>query len=105
MSLRLKRFFIITFSFFLFLWGVSAFSLRSNEKVDQINAEIQELEAMKKGYEAKALRHESQAEYLQFDQQAVLETRRHLRLAEENRNKAKLIQERIDRLNQKKQNL
>ncbi len=75
------------------------------EEIQKIDGELQELAEMKRGYEARALRHENQAEYLQFDQQQVLETRRHLQIAQENRDKAALIQERIDRLNAKKQQL
>jgi len=101
--MRLQRFFLLTFAFFLILWGFSAYSADATKNETQkIDQEIQELERMKRGYEGRALRHENQAEYLQFDQQAVLETRRHLQLAEENRNKAALIQERIDRLKAKK---
>jgi hypothetical protein len=74
-------------------------------EVQKINGDIQQLEEMKRGYEARALRHENQAEYLQFDQQAVLETRRHLQIAQENRDKAALVQEQIDRLKEKKAEL
>ena len=95
--MRLRRPFLLTFSFFLILWGFSAYSAADS-------AEVQ-LEEMKRGYESRALRHENQAEYLQFDQQAVLETRRHLQLADENRNKAALVQEQIDRLKAKKEQL
>ena len=100
--MRLKRVFFVTFAFFLVLWGFSAFSISKSEAIQQIDGEIKELEGMKRGYEARALRHENQAEYLQFDQQAVLETRRHLQIAQEKRNKAALVQEQIDRLKEKK---
>lgn len=100
--MRLKRVFLVTFAFFLVIWGFSAFSMSKSEQIQQIDGEIKELEGMKRGYEARALRHENQAEYLQFDQQAVLETRRHLQLAQENRNKAELVQKEINRLNDKK---
>ena len=100
--MHLKRIFFVTFSFFLMLWGISAFSLTKSEEIQQINSEIKELEGMKRGFEARALRHENQAEYLQFDSQAVLETRRHLQIAQEKRNQAALVQEQIDRLNEKK---
>ncbi len=81
---------------------MSAFSQGKSAEIQKIDSEIEELQRMKRGYDARALRHENQAEYLQFDQQAVLETRRHLQLADENRNKAALIQERIDQLNARK---
>lgn len=100
--MRLKRVFFVTFTFFLVIWGFSVYSSSKSEQIQQIDGEIKELEEMKRGYEARALRHENQAEYLQFDQQAVLETRRHLQLAQENKNKAELVQEQVDRLNEKK---
>jgi hypothetical protein len=88
----------MTFSFFILLWGFAAYPGNRQMEVQKIDAEIQELEDMKRGYESRALRHENQAEYLQFEQQAVLETRRHIQLAEENRYKAELVQKQIDRL-------
>lgn len=68
----------------------------------QIDSEIEELKERKRGFEAKALRHEDMASYLQFDSKFFLETRKHIQLAEENRRKAELIQAQIDRLEQKK---
>lgn len=88
----IRRTFLITLSFFLILWGFAS----SNED------KIRELEKMKKGYEARALKLEDQASYQQFDQETYLETRRIWKLAEENRRKAALIQQQIDEL--KKQN-
>lgn len=74
-------------------------------EIDRINMEIEQLQEVKRGYEGKAIKHEDTATYLQFDSQAVLETRRHLQLARENRNKAALVQEQIDQLNAKKAKL
>lgn len=99
------RTFFVTFAFFIAVWGVSLFSSSSSEEAQRIDAKIQQLGEMKKGYEARALRHETQAEYLQFDQQALLETKRHLELARENRDKAALIQEQIDRLSEQRRKL
>lgn len=96
--MRRKRTFLLTLSFFLILWGFSGYTASHAAEVQKIDVEIQELEEMKRGYEAKALKHDDTATYLQFDTEAVLETRRHIQLAEENRNKAALVQERIDRL-------
>lgn len=103
--MRLKRLFVFTFGFFLLLWGIAGHGAGHQEEINKIDSEIAQLQDMKRGYEARALRHENMAEYLQFDQQAVLETRRHLQLADENRNKAALVQEQIDRLKQKKAQL
>ncbi len=101
----LKRCFFFTLSFFLILWGFSVHSESRSVEIQRIDAEIQQLEEMKRGYEARALRHDDMATYLQFDTEAVLETRRHLQLADENRNKAALVQEQIDRLKQRRQQL
>lgn len=75
------------------------------EEIRQIDAQIEELQDLKRGYEAKALRQEDLAIYLQFENQAWLETRRHLQLAEENRNQAALIQKKIDILEARKRRL
>src|SRR3989344_5839035 len=78
---------------------------RVDPKVQQLDRDIRELQEMKRGYEARALRHEDEAERLQFDDQTYLETRRHLQLAAENREKAEEIQKEIDRLQQEKRRL
>ncbi len=67
-------------------------------QVQEIDRQITELQAMKRGFEARALRHEDYAQRLQFEDRAVLETRRHLELADENRAKADRVQQEIDRL-------
>ena len=74
-------------------------------QVDKIDADIAELERMKRGYESRARRQEDQAARLQFEDQAYLETKRHLELAEENRMKAAKIQEEIDRLQKERAKL
>ncbi len=103
--MNLRRSFFTTFSFFLILWGFSGYTASRTADIQKIDSEIEQLEDMKRGYEAKALKHTDTATYLQFDTEAVLETRRHLKLAEENRNKAALVQERIDRLKEKRAQL
>jgi predicted transcriptional regulator len=75
------------------------------ERVAEIDRKIAELEEMKRGYEGRALRHENQAERLQFEDQAVLETRKHNQLAEENREKAAAIQREIDKLKAERKTL
>jgi hypothetical protein len=117
--MALKRTFLVTFSLFLLVWAFSAIDrmaalwvketsserlqfLAANSavqtQVEAIDRQILELQEMKKGYEARALRHEDYAQRLQFEDRALLETRRHLELAEENRAKANRVQEDIDRL-------
>ena len=103
-----KRALFLICSFSLVFWSLFALpsgNQKVSAQVQQIDDEILELEDMKRGYESRALKHESMAEYLQFEQQAVLETRRHLQLADENREKAAKVQERIDFLQAKKRDL
>lgn len=97
--------------FFLLLWGVSAVSREKKmpskvqNQIAAIDDQIRDLEAMKRGYEAKALRHDDQALRLQFDQEWNLEVRRHLELADENREKAAIVQKEIDRLKEQRKRL
>ncbi len=84
---------------------VPAFSAQKEAQIHQIDQQIQELEDMKRGFEARALRHEDQADRLQFNDETYLETRRHIQLAEENRAKAAAIQKEIDRLQAEKKKL
>ncbi len=102
--MSLKKMFIQTCSLFLLLWSVFAYTAE-NPRVHQIDKQIEELEEMKRGYESRALRHEDQAERLQFDDKTYLETRRHNQLAAENRAKAAAVQKEIDRLQAEKQKL
>lgn len=80
-------------------------SPQKTEKAEQINQQIEQLQDMKRGFEARALRHENMAEWLQFDDKAYLETRRHIQIAEENKQKAAAVQREIDRLQKEKQAL
>lgn len=74
-------------------------------QVAEIDRQITELQAMKRGFEARAMRHEDQAQRLQFEDRAMLETRRHNELADENRAKADKVQEEIDRLQAERRKL
>jgi hypothetical protein len=74
-------------------------------QVQEIDRQILELQAMKRGFDARALRHEDYAQRLQFEDRAVLETRRHLELADENRAKAARVQQEIDRLQMERRKL
>lgn len=86
-----RKIFLIPLLFFGLLGGSS-----------QIDTQIEQLEQMRLGYEGRALKHEYYAEYLQFNDRATLEYRRHLQLAEENRTKAAYIQSQIDELKAKR---
>jgi hypothetical protein len=96
------RYFLIAGMFLIvclsFPKQVYSLTAQKEQQVQQLDQQIQELENMKRGFEAKALRHEDQADRLQFDDQTFLETRRHNQLAEENRAKAAAVQKEIDKL-------
>lgn len=95
----MKKAFSLSLFFFVLLWGFVAYTAEGSEKrIQKIDQQIEQLEAMKRGYEGKALRHEDQAEQLQFEMQSFLEARRHNQLAEENRQKAARVQKEIDEL-------
>ena len=101
----MRRYFLLTLCLFLILWSFLGHAAESDPRVQKLDQQIEELQEMKRGYEARALRHENQAVYLQFDNQAWLETRRHNQLAEENRQKAAACQEEIDRLQAERQKI
>lgn len=104
----------MTMSFFFCLSAVitmgnryhflSAFQT-TEQRIHHLDREIEDLEEKKRGFESQAIWHEEQAERLQFDEQRVLETRRHIRLAEEKRAMAEKMQEGIDRLQEEKTKL
>lgn len=101
----MRRIFLWTFSFFIILWGLVGYGVSRSEEIQQIDAQIEDLQEVKRGYNARALRFENLAEYQQFDDQAQLETRRFFKLAEENRNRAELAQKKIDLLEARKKEL
>lgn len=74
-------------------------------QIVEIDRQISELENLKRGFEARALRHEDYAQRLQFEDRAMLETRRHNELADENRAKADRVQQEIDRLQAERRKL
>ncbi len=92
-------------SLFLLLWAFFAVAAQNSEKelrLQKIDQQIEELQEMKRGFEARALRHENQADRLQFDDRTYLEMRRHNQLADENKAKANAVQKEIDRLEQER---
>lgn len=96
----LRTSFFLTLIFFSSLFFISTLT-----EARQLDIQIEQLEEMKRGYEAKALRHEDYAERLQFDNRSFLEARRHIELAEENRAQAAKIQQKIDQLKAKRAKL
>lgn len=101
----LVRLFLITLGFFVLLTAVdlyAALPLKVQMEIADIDEQIEELEEIKRGYEAKALRHEDHAWRLQFRDQLILETRRHIELAAENREMAARVQKEIDSLKKRR---
>lgn len=102
--MELRKSFWVTLGIFLILWGGAAYAIPGflvqnlKSQVQELDQQIQELEDMKRGFEGRALRHEDQADRLQFDDKTYLEMRRHNQLAAENRAKAAAVQKEIDRL-------
>jgi len=82
-----------------------AISPKDQAELQRIDDQIRELEEMKRGFVAKALRHEDQAERLQYKDRYYLESRRHLELADENRQAAAEVQREIDRLKERRRQL
>ncbi len=89
----------------------TAFVLSTSEKtsitaqIEEIDQTLEELQEMKRGFEGRALRHENQAERLQFIDRDMLEARRHWQLADENRAKAQAVQDQIDTFTKQKEQL
>jgi len=80
-------------------------ALSWKQEVTEIDQQIEDLEELKRGYEAKALRLENQAERLQFKNSEYIVAKRYWELADENRQIAKRIQSEIDALKEKKQEI
>jgi hypothetical protein len=106
-DMRRRSVFFTGLALFLGVFGFLSLKAESStdHEIGQIDAQIAELQDKKRGFEGRALRHENYAEYLQFDQKAVLETRRHLQLADENWAKAARVQFEIDKLQARRQKL
>ncbi len=75
------------------------------DSIKEIDEKINKLKELKKGYEAKAIRHVNQAQILQFTQGELQTAKRHWKLAEDNRKIAVRIQKEIDELQVKKKKL
>ena len=68
------------------------------DSVEEIDKKINELEAMKRGYDAKAIKQANQAQRLQFMEGELQTAKRYWRAAEDNRKIATRIQKEIDEL-------
>ncbi len=105
-KMKSKRVLIVTVLLCIFSCSfVFAKAASWKQEVMQIDQQIKDLEELKRGYEAKALRLENQAERLQFKNSEYIIAKRYWELADENRQIAKRIQNDIDTLKEKKQEL
>lgn len=73
--------------------------------MEQLDHQIENLIEVKKGLEAKALRHEQEAQRLQFVQEEFLEARRHSKLADKYHCQVAKVEKRIHKLEKKKERL
>lgn len=102
--------FFFTLSLFLALQSQSSILTAKEQspkdkRIEEIDQRIQELKLVKRGYEAKAIRHENLGEIRQFQDKYSLEARRHFQLAEQNRHMVEMIQKDIDKLEKEKHSL
>lgn len=100
-------FFIFIFAVFMVSKSFTyyASSAETQNKITLIDQKIEELQAMKRGYEAKALNHANQADRLQFIQGELQTAKRHWKIADDNRRIALQIQKQIDELKVQKMDL
>ena len=114
--MKLQKTFFMTLGFFVLIFMTLTFSKHFHhisakelpkwqQELQAIDQQIIEFQNMKRGYEARALKHENQAERLQFINGEYLTAKRHWELAQENRQIAQKIQADIDRLEQEKRDL
>jgi len=110
---RFRKVFFITMGFFFLIFALfsvtksysSVLPNKAESELTDIDNQIAELEDMKKGYEAKAIKHANQAERLQFINGELQTAKKHWKLAEDSRRIATRIQKEIDELKIKKLNL
>jgi len=75
------------------------------EELQELDNKMEELRALKRGFESRAIRAEDQADRMQFEDRYALEARRYYQIAADNREKAEKIQMEIDKLEIQKKNL
>jgi len=100
-------FFVFVFSVFMVTKSFTYYesSAEKQNEISIIDNKIEELEGMKRGYEAKALNHANQADRLQFMEGQLQTAKKHWKLADDNRRIATQIQKQIDELKIQKMDL
>jgi hypothetical protein len=98
--------FFVFFTLTIFLPNMSySISKANKSEIAALDKKIAELEEMKKGYEAAAIKHANQAERLQFIEGQLQVAKKHWKLADENKKIAAKIQGQIDELKMRKAKL
>ncbi|MGD2169055.1 MAG: hypothetical protein PVI40_02300 [Chlamydiota bacterium] len=105
-SIRFKiiRTFVLTFLLFILLFFLASYQ-NNEQRLDFLNQRIEELQEIKRGYEAKVVWHENQAQRLQFVEDQLLTAQRHASIAQTYRTAANKVQEQIDRLEREKKQI
>jgi len=110
-KVNFNRTFLILINFFIFAFSTNIIACSSNDNKNDnkiyndkevLDKKILELEDMKKGYEAKAIKHANKAERLQFVEGQLQVAKKHWKLADENKKIADEIQKQIDELQVRK---
>src|SRR3989304_5244708 len=73
--------------------------------IDSIDSEIKDLEDLKRGYLSQAVKHENQAQRLQFIEGQLQYAKRNWKVAAEYKRKARRVQKEIDLLRERKEYL
>jgi len=95
------RAFLLTLGVFILLMLLVS-ATKNEERICFLTKKITELEDVKRGFIAKALRHENQAQRLQFIDGEELEAKKHAKIAAKYQLAAKKVQQEIDQLEREK---
>ncbi len=109
-KVKVSRAFLMVMIFFVFIFAIfsitkKAYSYNNNKidtEIESINKKIAELEEMKKGYEARAIKHANNAQRLQFVEGQLQIAKKHWKLADEYKKIVEKIQSEIDELKAQK---
>jgi hypothetical protein len=115
-KISVNKTFFITFIFFIFIFLIfnfsKSFAFKSvayeksyQKEIDEIDIKIEKLKKLKMGYESESVKHKNIAQGLQFQNKELQTAKRHWKLADENNKIALRIQEEIDALKIKKENI
>lgn len=101
---KIARTFILTFLLFILLFFLASYQ-NNDQRLQFLNERIEELQEVKRGYDAKVAWHEDQAQRLQFVEDQLLTAQKHASIAQTYRTAANKIQEQINRLESEKKRI